>query len=120
MSTAIGHPVLDHIARALESGDRDALASLYAPGAEFVSTDGAHPPASPMRLAGTAVVDYVRAIPADVRMVLDHALVGTDGRLVMTITCHFPSGGSALSSHVLALDDEGRIVSHRTIEAADG
>ena len=120
MTTAIGHPVLDRIARALERGDRDALAALYAPNARYTSIDGSHPPAAPMRLSGTEVGDYIRTIPTEIRMVLDDTIVGTDGRLCLTTTCRFPDGASAVSAHVMELDGEGRIVDHRCVEAYGG
>ena len=120
MTTAIGHPVLDRISRALERGDREALAALYAPDARYTSIDGSHPPSAPLQLAGTEVTDYIGSIPTEIRMVLDDSIVGTDGRLALTTTCHFPDGASAVSAHVMELDSDGRIVDHRCVEAYGG
>jgi ketosteroid isomerase-like protein len=114
------HPLLDRIARVLEAGDRAALAALYAPDAEYVAVTGSHPPAAPLRLRGAEVAAYVSGIPVEIAMTLDDALVGADGRLAFATTCRFPSGGRAVTAHLLTLDEAGRIALHRSVEAADG
>lgn len=120
MTITISHPVLERIARALESGDRAALASLYAPAATYTSVGGSHPPASPLSLSGSDIGDYLRGIPIEIRIELDDSLVGTDGRISMTTSCRFPAGGTAVTAHLIELDGESRIVSHRCIEVVDG
>ena len=120
MTTATDHPVLNSISRALDSGDRDALAALYAPNVQYTSIDSSHPPSAPLRLSGAEVADYIGSIPTEIRMVLDDSMVGIDGRLALTTTCRFPDGASAVSAHVMELDAEGRIVDHRCVEAYGG
>lgn len=114
------HPLLAAIGSALESGDRDALAALYAPGATYTSLGGAHPPADPMRLEGAAVGAYLRAIPRDVAISLEDHLLGADGRIAFRTLCRFPDGGRAISVHVVALDGDGLIAAHDCVEATDG
>lgn len=117
--TATTHPLVERIADALASGDRAALAGLYAPDARYSSVGGAHPPAAPLRLRGAAIGEYVAGIPAEIRMTLDDALVA-DGRIAFTTTCDFPGGGRAVTAHLLTLDEAGRIAVHRAVEAVDG
>ena len=45
-------------------------------------------------------------------------MVGADGRVSMFTLCRFPDGTAALAAHVFTLDDDGRILSHRSVEAS--
>ena len=113
------HPLVATIAEALDAGDRDALAALFAPDPTYLSVGGANPPSAPLLLRGDAVREYVRGIPATIRMTLEDHIVGADGRVWVRTLCVFPEGGSAVSSHIVTLDDEGRIATQQCVEAVD-
>jgi ketosteroid isomerase-like protein len=120
MTTATLHPLVDAITHALESGDRDELASLYAPDAVFVSVGGSHPPAHPARYEGAdAIGEYIRGIPTEIRVSVEDHLVGTDGRLALRLLCRLPDGGSVITALVITTDDRGRVVRHEAVEAVD-
>jgi hypothetical protein len=118
MTTTATHPLIDAIGRVLDAGDRAGMAGLYAPGAVWLAVDDANPPGAPRRLTGPGLREHLLAIPPEVEMSLEDALVGADGRLCVWTLCQFPDGGAALTAHVFRLDDEGRIVSQRSVEAA--
>lgn len=113
------HPLVSAIASALDAGDRDALAALYAADAVYRSLGPAHPPAAPLVLEGAAARDYVRSIPAEIRMSMRDHMVGTDGRVAFRTRCDFPGGGAAVTFHLLELDDAGRIRLHESVEVQD-
>jgi hypothetical protein len=118
-TTTTTHPLIETIGRALSSGDRNALAELYAPDSLYVSAGGSHPPAEPLRLEGEAVGEYLRGIPQEVQMSLEDHLIGNDGRIVFHTVCRFPAGGRAISAHLVTLDGAGRIARHESVESVD-
>jgi ketosteroid isomerase-like protein len=118
MTTTAAHPLIEAVGRALDAGDPAGLADLYAPDAVWLAVDAANPPGSPRRLTGPELRARVRGIPPDVEMSLEDAMVGADGRVSMFTLCRFPDGTAALAAHVFTLDDDGRIVSHRSVEAS--
>jgi ketosteroid isomerase-like protein len=120
MTTSTTRIDVDGLGRALERRDLDELASLYAERAELEVANPAHPPSEALRLQGRgAIIDYARAIPSDVTITLEDAVVGVDGRVVAHSVCRHSDGRIVCSAWLLEGDAEGRIVVQKGIEAWD-
>lgn len=100
--------------------DPDLLLDLYADDAELVVVDTEHPPSHPLVFEGRdRIGGYLRQLCGD-ETVLDvgDEVVGDD-RVALHVAFWYPDGTQALSSEVLDLDEDGRILRETIVLAAD-
>lgn len=100
--------------------DPELLLDLYADDAELVVIDHDHPPSHPLVLEGReAIAGYLRQLCADdITLDVGDIVLGDD-RVALHVAWWYPDGAQALSSEVLELDDDGRILRETIVQAFD-
>jgi ketosteroid isomerase-like protein len=107
------------LAHALEHGDADAIAALYAEDAEMEIVDRNRPPSAPMRLVGRpAIAAFWRDVCArEMTHAVGEAIC--DGRRAAFVErCAYPDGCHVVSAMTLELQG-GQIRRHLTVQAWD-
>lgn len=100
--------------------DPELLLDLYAEDAELVVVDADHPPSHPLVLEGRErIADFLRDLCRDeIVLEVGDEVVGDD-RVAVHVAFWYPDGSQALSSEVLDLDAEGRILRETIVSAKD-
>lgn len=120
--------VMDHLRRALEARDADALADLYAEDAVIEEVSGLHPPAHPVIVRGrNAILERLRddfsrdAVGGWHRQIESTSIIDeveTDDAIAYTEVRTYAAGDKVVTQHI-AQKRNGRISHDRLVIARD-
>jgi hypothetical protein len=104
---------------AIEKGDPEILAGLYAPDATITIVDRDHPPGQPLEISGLeAITAFHREISLrPITHTVDQAFEAND-RIAFTQRCLYPNGSAVLCMTMLELE-QGRISRQLCVQAWD-
>jgi SnoaL-like domain len=105
--------------RAAEHNDAEALANLYAEGAEVRIVNRETPPSSPHVLRGREqIAEFLRDVCGrDIKSRIEAEVIGEE-RIAFNEACQYPDGTRVLSATTLEVQD-GKISRQVSVEAWD-
>ena len=105
--------------RVAEYKDAEALANLYAEGAEVLIVNRETPPSSPHVLRGREqIAEFLRGVCGrDIKSRIEAEVIGEE-RVAFNEACQYPDGTRVLSATTLEVQD-GKIARQVSVEAWD-
>lgn len=118
--TTSGQLDVEMLRRAIEARDAAAQVAMFAPDAELIMVDQAHPPSMPEEVRGTAAI---RARLEDIcARDMTHKvmrMVSGPGSAAYTVACRYADGTQVRSAMMLDVGDDGLIMRQEGVQAWD-
>jgi hypothetical protein len=118
--TTSGQLDVEALRRAIEARDAAAQVALFAPDAELIMIDKAHPPSMPEEIKGTAAIraSIEDVCARDMTHRVTHMVSGP-GSAAYTVACRYADGTQVRSAMMLDVGDDGLIVRQEGVQAWD-